>query len=390
MRRPGPTAPPRANRSDTDLLRFGTKPQQKPACGCGLGPNHIHIQPLTGQSPQTEVIARHIAVISSHPRRMRQDDEPIRGQVRARGFRRVSHGLFLVERPTLSDTDELHRELRAWLAVLPPGAVFTHVTGARLLGWRLPHLPEQVPVFAAVHSGDRRPRRVGLLCSRLVPPTDDPPPRSGDGDLPVDQPEEILLRAARDLGHLDLVVMIDSARASGDLDPDRMAALLRSRRPGTRPLAAAYHASDVRAESAGETILRRFHDVLGIPVEPQAVLRDSSDHVLGRADLLLCGRRDVHEYDGAGHRTVGQHRSDLRRDRRLAQASYSRRGFTLDDLVNHAAVTMHELDRLLGREHRPGRLRSWHRMIEQSLYSETGRQRVLNRWRRAMGVVDWS
>jgi hypothetical protein len=69
---------------------------------------------------------------------MRQDDEPIRGEVRRRGFRRVSHGLFLVERSALSDADEFHRDLRAWLEVLPPGAVFTHVTAARLLGWRLP------------------------------------------------------------------------------------------------------------------------------------------------------------------------------------------------------------------------------------------------------------
>jgi hypothetical protein len=321
---------------------------------------------------------------------MRQDDEPIRGEVRRRGFRRVSHGLFLVERSALSDADEFHRDLRAWLEVLPPDAVFTHVTAARLLRWRLPHLPEQVPVFAAVHGGERRPRRVGLICSRLVPPNGDTTRWLSKEGLPVDQPEEILLRAARDLGHLDLVVMIDSARAAGDLDPDRMAALLASGRPGTRPLAAAYAASDKRAESAGETILRRFHEVMEIAVQPQAALRDGSGDVFGRADLLLSGRRDVHEYDGAGHRAALQHRSDLRRDRRLAQASYTRRGFTLDDLVNHAGVTMHELDRVLGREHRRARLVRWRRMIEGSMFSETGRQRVLNRWRRAMGVVDWS
>ena len=65
-------------------------------------------------------------------------DAPIRGEMRRVGFRRVSHGLFLKVRDGLDDTEEFNRELTAWLMVLPEGAVFTHVTGAGLLGWRLP------------------------------------------------------------------------------------------------------------------------------------------------------------------------------------------------------------------------------------------------------------
>ncbi len=84
---------------------------------------------------------------------MSNPDVPIRGEVRAHGFRRVSHGLFLMERADLDKDEELLRDLRAWLLVLPAGAAFTHVTAARLLGWRLPRLPEPVPVFAAVHDG---------------------------------------------------------------------------------------------------------------------------------------------------------------------------------------------------------------------------------------------
>jgi hypothetical protein len=298
--------------------------------------------------------------------------------------------LFLVEKAGLDPEEELRRDLRAWLAVLPPGAVFTHLTAARLLGWRLPHLPDRVPVFAAVHEGERRPRRAGLICSRLVSSDGEAGSRLTVESLPVDGPEEILLRAARDLGHLDLLVMVDSARALGHLDRDRMAKILASRRPGTRALAAAYRASDGRAESAGESLLRRFHEVLEIPVEPQAPVRDPDGRVIARADLLVTGRAEVHEYDGAGHRSGLQHRSDLRRDRQLALASYTRRGFTLDDLVNHAAATMHELDRALGRPHLVKRLRRWNRMVDESMFSTPGRDRVLNRWRRAMGVVDWA
>ena len=319
---------------------------------------------------------------------MRNDDEPIRGEIRVRGFRRVSHGLFVTERPGLGQDDEFLRDLRAWCLVLPDGAVFTHVTAAQLLGWRLPHLPTPVPVFAAVHGSERRPRRAGLICSRLVT-TDGSAPVSAQG-FPVDAPEEALLRAARDLGHLDLVVLVDSARALGHIDPDRMGAVLSSRRPGTRALAAAYAASDHRAESGGETLLRIFHQVLEIDVVPQVDLLDEREGVIGRADLMVSGSRDVHEYDGAGHRSPAQHRSDLRRERALTQAGYVRRGYTLDDLLNHPAAAMHELDRALRRRHRPYRLHRFRTMIDHSAYSTAGRERLLNRWRRSMGVTDWS
>jgi hypothetical protein len=318
-----------------------------------------------------------------------RDDDPIRGEIRIRGFRRVSHGLFLTERPVLDRDEEFRRDLRAWRLVLPDDAVFTHVTGGRLLGWRLPHLPSAVPVFAAVHGGERRPRRAGLSCSRLVATEPGSGPLSVQG-LPVDTPEEMLLRAARDLGHLDLVVLLDSARALGHVDPERMAAVLASRRPGTRALAAAYTASDARSESSGETILRIFHRVMGVDVVPQVDLVDEDGRVIARADLLVTDTRDVHEYDGAGHRSPGQHRSDLRRERALAQARYVRRGYTLDDLLNHAAAAMHELDRALQRGHRPHRLRRWRNLVDHSTYSSAGQERLLNRWRRPMGVTDWA
>ena len=314
------------------------------------------------------------------------EDDAIRGEVRTAGHRRVSHGLFLRSREGLSDDEEFRRELRAWLLVLPDGAVFTHVSAARLLGWRLPRLPEQVPVFVAVEGDRRRPRRPGLICSRLVRPT----AGSVRHGLPVESPEEVLLRAARDLGLLDLLILLDSALATGDLEPLALERLLDSGRPGVRPLRAAYAMATARCESAGETVLRLFHQVMDVPVRPQVELRDARDRLLGRADLLVVGTHLVHEYDGAVHRSGDQHRTDLRRERGWAGTAYTRRGFTLDDLLNHAGVVMHELDRALGRPHRAERLRRWRRVVGNSLYAEAGRRRVLNRWQRAMGVVDWS
>ncbi|MBO0844536.1 MAG: hypothetical protein J2P22_03870 [Nocardioides sp.] len=320
---------------------------------------------------------------------MRSYDEPIRGEVRAAGFRRVSHGLYLTDRSGLDDDTEFRRDLRAWLEVLPEGAMFTHVTGARLRRWRLPALPEQTPVFAAVHGGKTHPRRQGLNCSRLIPAEDDRERRRAGDELPTDSPEEILLRCARDLGHLDLVVMLDSALAFGDVDRAKLERLLQSRRPGVRALRKAYEAADSRAESGGETVLRLFHHALEIDVEPQVDLCTEDGVFIGRADLLVVGTTDVHEYDGEVHREKSQHRADLRRERRFADTPYVRRGYTLDDLLNHPAVAMHEIDAALGRPHRAERLRRWRRVIDGSLYSGTGRARVMNRWRRHMGVVDW-
>jgi hypothetical protein len=312
----------------------------------------------------------------------------VRGHIRLAGHRRVSHGLFL---PSGEEVDphaegEWHRELAAWRLVLPTGAAYTHLTGARLRNWQLPRLPEQVPVFAAVDRMDSRPRRAGLVCSRLERAR----PVEILHGLPVEPAEEILLRAARDLGLVDLLVLTDSARRHGDVDEQVMEELLTSRRPGVRLLRRAWELSTPKAESAGETLLRLFDHTMDVDVEPQAELFDEAGNMVGQADLLVVGTMLLHEYDGAHHREKGQQRTDLRRGRGLAQTSYDRRGFTLDDLLNHPAVAMHELDRDLGRRHDLRRLQRWRRLVEQSMYSEAGRRRLANRWQRQMGVAEWS
>jgi hypothetical protein len=316
-------------------------------------------------------------------------DAPIRGEIRSPGYRRVTHGVYRLLTPDGEDDDadaEFRRDLEGWRLVLPEGAVYTHLTGARLLGWQLPDIPEQVPVFAAVRSEDNRPRRPGLICSRLAR---EPEPRDCDG-IPVDSPEEILLRCARDLGTLDLVILIDSARRLGHLDDERMTKLLASRRPGVRALRAACELSDPRAESGGETLLRVFHVACDVLVRPQAELFDADGRFLFRADLLVEGTNFVHEYDGGIHREKSQHRKDLRRERRFADSPYDRRGYSLDDLLNHPLTVMHELDRCLGRPHKNVRVDRWRRLVGNSMYSASGRERVMNRWRRITALVDWS
>lgn len=308
----------------------------------------------------------------------------IRGHIRKVGYRRVSHGLFRLIKSDDDSATEFFRDLEAWRLVLPDDAAFTSLTAARIRGWALPKLPEGVPVFASV-VGKLRPRRPGLVCSRVKR---NRPAKMVNGFL-VEPPEETLLRAARDLGTLDLLILVDSARRLNHVDEVVMEALLAGHRPGVRNLRVAWALSCRKSESAGETILRLFDVTIDVAVEPQAELFDEAGNSIGRADVLVSGTVFLHEYDGAHHREGDQHRNDLRRERGLSASAYQRRGVVLDDLLNHAAVLMHEIDRDLVRPHDPSRLTAWRKLVDNSLYSEAGRQRLLNRWQRQMGVTDW-
>jgi hypothetical protein len=128
---------------------------------------------------------------------------------------------------------------------------------------------------------------------------------------------------------------------------------------------------------------------MDIDADPQVELHGPDGRPLGRADFLVRAVLAV-EYDGQHHRHQQQQRVDLRRERAWIGTAYERLGVTLDDLLNHPAVLMHELDRFLGRPHRPQRLARWRRAVDNSLYSERGRTRLMNRWRRHTGLNDWS
>ena len=150
--------------------------------------------------------------------------------------------------------------------------------------------------------------------------------------------------------------------------------------PGVRRLRIAVGLADGRSESAWETALRVFHRFAGVAVEPQAELFDSAGHFVARVNLLLTGTNFAHEYDGAVHDERPRRTPDLRRQRRLADAGIVRRGYTAPDLVVHPHVTLHELDRVLGRRHRASRLRRWTTWLGESCFSQSGRRRLQNRW----------
>jgi hypothetical protein len=244
-------------------------------------------------------------------------DGAIRGEVRAIGHQRVAHGLYRLETPELTPWENFLLDLGALRLLLPPAFAFTHVTGGRLRGWDLPALPEKVPFFAAVRE-DSRPRRPGLICSRLTHPSE----VEEIHGLPVDEPAEILLRAARDLSELDLAVMLDSAMRVGDIDEEALEEVLASGRPGTRLLRRVWERRNPRSESAGETLLHKFHQVMDVATESQVEITDDEGRFVCRADLLVTGTNSIHEYDGEVHRDKKVHRANGRsRGRRTSDVA---------------------------------------------------------------------
>ena len=312
--------------------------------------------------------------------------DAVRGQVRRAGYRRLSHGLYLPLLDGARADEEQLRDLAAWRLVLPEDAVFTHLTAAYLRAWWLPRLPRFVPVFAAMDLRSNRPRRAGLVCSRLDREADTELVRG----LPVDASPEVLLRAARDLAVLDLVPMVDSALRNGDATRSELDRICASRRPGVRQLRLASALADPRSESAWESILRLFHHVIEIDAVPQKHILDDTGRFVARVDLWVAGTPFVHEYDGGEHERAPRRTIDLRRARALSDLGISRRGYVADDILNHPLAMLQEMDRELGRPHRPARLARWRRWVAESSYSDAGRRRLQNRWLRRTGITDWS
>ena len=294
--------------------------------------------------------------------------EVVRGERRGRRWQRLAHGLHADGPCTLQD------RLRAWELVLPPSAVWTHLSAAALRGWWLPaDVPR--PVFAAVGRGERHPQRRGLVVLRLREP---PTAEHVDGFRVATAPET-LLALARDLAVLDLVPLADSALRAGDSTLPALAELGATGRPGAAALRRALPLLDARSESAWESVMRVLHRAAGVPVEPQHVVRDDAGRFVARADLRLVGTRRLHEYDGEVHRDRAVDRADLDRDRRLMDAGWQRYGWTAAEVLRGGAL-LAAADAALGRAWDGRRLQTWRALVAGSWWSAAGRARAAERW----------
>ena len=258
-----------------------------------------------------------------------------------------------------------------------PAAAFTHLTSARLMGWWLPPIPTWLPVFVCMSGAQNSPRRPGLdVTRRIVPPVSEQL-----HGVWVASPAETILACADDLGIIDLVVLIDSALHLGVVTIEELEKLARMHRRGAPRLRQALEYVDGRSESAWETLLRLLHVCGDVPVEPQHELFDADGLFVARGDLWIVGTSTFHEYDGAHHLTKEQQRVDLRRSRRIGDVGWLRRGYTSDDVLHQAQSVLRDADLALGRPHDPTRIRGWHDLMRESMFSGAGMGRLRRKLR---------
>jgi very-short-patch-repair endonuclease len=188
------------------------------------------------------------------------------------------------------------------------------------------------------------------------------------------------LACARDLQLLDMVVLTDAALHLRATAMSELESLSHERRRGAPVLRQALKHADGRSESAWESMLRMLHEACGVPVEPQYVVRDAAGSFVARADLWIKGTRTLHEYDGDDHLTAHRRRKDLGRDRRLDRVQWTRHGYTSHEVLKQAVSVLRDADRSLGRPHRPHRVRAWHALLMDSLFTPSGTERLRARW----------
>lgn len=306
------------------------------------------------------------------PRSRRRPRQPRR---RGPRWERIGNGVYV---PTGLDGDARWQAgLAAWAEVLPDSAVFTGLTAMRLHGLWLPPLPDDLPTFVAVQESSVRIRRPELRISRH--------PRRPAAvlldDLRVAPIAEAALACARDLGTLDLVVLLDSALHLDKCTLAEFEAVAATGRPGARRLRDSLRWCDERSESAWESLLRILHTACGVEVEPQVDIHDDRGVFIGRADLLVTGTKTLHEYDGAQHRERGQYRRDRGRDAALAKSGYVRHGWVASQVVHDSWLILRAATDALGRDIAVDDIRPWWRLLEASLFSKPGTASMRTIWR---------
>lgn len=269
-------------------------------------------------------------------------------------------------------SDSFLAEMRAWQAVLPRDASFSHVTGARLLGLWLPPLPRHTRVVVQLPADSHPVRRPGLRALRTAEPGDSVLV-SGLRVAPVG---EVLLSLCRDLSDLDALLAVDASLQLGLASTHQLQAVAAGRRRGAPRLRRLLQVADGRSESPWETVLRELHRLVDAPVTPQVEVRDQYGVFVARGDLQLDGTRVLHEYDGGRHLEVARQRADLRRARRLEAAGWVRRGYTAPDLLRRPHEVLADIDRSLGRTHDRSRLAAWDTTLRNSALTRSGRTRL--------------
>jgi hypothetical protein len=245
-----------------------------------------------------------------------------------------------------SQAPTLEASCRALALLLPPAAVFSGITAARLAGWWMPQGAESLPLHVTVPP-DRLVVRAGVRATRRSLPASDVTEYRG---LRVTTGSRTLRDLAADWSLIDLVVMADAALRCGDCTRRQLlntAAACGGR--GIRTFRGAVKLADPRSESAMETLLRLIVVIPGLPEPtPQFVIRDSAGGWLARVDLLGANGSSVLEYDGAAHDAPKRHASDVARWRLLRREGYEVFPYTARDVFFGPAQIISDYQAALG------------------------------------------
>lgn len=231
-------------------------------------------------------------------------------------------------------------ECRARALRLPPHAVFSHLTAARLHSLPLPHRFASSTLHVTVTKGHRAPegrRTAGHQCE-LGP--DDADARTG---VRATTPARTFCDLAAILPLPALVAIGDHLirRDGGLLTRSELAAAAEAwpGRRGLRRLRLAMELLDEGAESPKESELRVLLVERGFPV-PVCNERvfDEAHRFVARVDLAYPDLRIAIEYEGDHHRDRDQWRRDLQRRRRLEALGWTYLSVTQADLDDPRAL----------------------------------------------------
>lgn len=243
------------------------------------------------------------------------------------------------------ELDDLRARCRAVGLVLPDGAVFTHLTAARLRGWWLPRI-DPFPVIACTDGAAPHHDRRGVYVRRCEIP---PHHRTEVQGIPTASPEWTVVEAAEHLRLLDLVVLIDGALQQGATTLERLREAMVPGRRGVRVLRQALGLVDPRSESPWETVLRLVHVLSNIPVTSQVPVRDDHGELLARMDLQVIGTSRFPEYDGLHHSTPREFQRALQRERNLKRFGVDRAGYSNVDILGGLDQIVADAVEALGR-----------------------------------------
>jgi hypothetical protein len=242
--------------------------------------------------------------------------------------------------------DSLELRAAAALLALPPGAVLSHRTAARLRGLPLPPPGDAAEPICALVPAPADPRVAGVRVRRCPAPV----PAETVRGLPVTTLARTWADLAGQLGREDLAVLGDAILRTGRATLADLAAELEAV-PRLRGLPLARRVLPLlesRVDSPMETRLRLLILDAGLPRPVvNRPVHDAAGGWIACPDLQYPRFRVAIEYEGEHHRTPAQQRKDIRRDEQYRDEGWTLIKVTYADVVERPGTLLERIRRAI-------------------------------------------